>query len=140
VTAVEVWVMVVLPLRPFCASVAVIWHVPAVDEAVYVLVTWPEESVVPEEGLRLPHAAGGDPVVEKFTESPDTAWPLAAVTVAVIADVDVPSALSVEGFAATPTVTDAWLTTAEPDWLNLASFAVIVQDPTVFEAVYVLVS
>src|SRR5437016_6095046 len=47
-------VMMTDPLRPVFASLAVISQVPLVLDAMYATVTWPETSVVPEDGLSLP--------------------------------------------------------------------------------------
>src|SRR5713226_5388048 len=91
-----VWAMVVLPLRPPCASVAVTVHVPAVVEARYVMLEAPLAFVLLGLAVvKTPHAA--PPLVVKLTGSLRAADPLALMTVAVTVDVVRPSAGTLDG-------------------------------------------
>src|SRR5438309_2759859 len=104
VSAAAVWVMVAEPLWPVADSVAVTRHVPAVVEAVYVVVAWPLPLVVAVLGLTVPHEPGvlGLPTL-KVTMSPGTGLP-PWVTVAVTTEVLVPLAGMLDGLALTATL------------------------------------
>jgi hypothetical protein len=93
-----VCVMVVELLRPELASVAVTVQGAAVPDAVYVVMALPVLPVVTVLGVRLPQAVPED---VNATKSPETAPPLAVVTVAVTVEVLEPSAGTLEGLAVT---------------------------------------
>jgi hypothetical protein len=124
------------------ASVAVTVQVPAVVDAVYVVVATPLALVVAKVGLRVPHDA---PLMVNCTGSPDTAAPPGAgpaLTVAVTVEVVLPSAGMLAGLAETATTlagTGGGLLSWSMDVDTLlplpASVAVTVQNPTVVDAV-----
>ena len=106
----------------------------------YVVVTCPLASVVPDVDESGPQEPGllGD--VVKVTWSPVTATPDEFFTVAVIVEWVVPSGGTALGEAVTVTVLDGvvdrvWMIVALPDAPVAASVAVIVQLPDVFEVV-----
>src|SRR5216683_5706026 len=95
-----VWLMLVVPLLPSDASVAVIVQLPTVVEALYVTVAVPPAPVVAGLPVIVPQAA---PLPVKLTGSAGTGPPLEFLTVAVTLDVVVPSAGTLVGLAATVT-------------------------------------
>jgi hypothetical protein len=101
-------------------------------------VAWPLLLVVPEAGFIVPQV----PEATQFTVSPDTAVPPGFKTVAVNVEVLVPLAATVDAVDDTLTEFggDDCVIRAVPLPPLFASVAVIVQVPTVLDAVYVVVT
>jgi hypothetical protein len=97
-----VWVMSHVPLRPPFASRAVIVQVPTVIEAMYVSVSWPRPSVIPEVKASVPQEPTLLAVSVKSTASWATGDPL-DMTSAVTVEVELPSAGRLRGLAVTTT-------------------------------------
>src|SRR5947209_8660991 len=134
------WVIVVEPLPPEAAWVAVMVQNPVLVEAVYVTARLPFALVTPTDGPTVPHAPGV-PLSVNITGTPAIPAPVESRTVAVTVDVLIPSALIDDGFAVTATTMPCGtglrvcviVAAARPP--DAASVAVIVQNPTVVEAV-----
>jgi hypothetical protein len=73
--ATAVWVIAPLPANPPLASVAVTVQVPPTVDGVYVTVSPPLASVVPEVALRLPQEPVALAVVERLIRSPELPEP-----------------------------------------------------------------
>ncbi len=135
-----VWLIVVDAASPALASVAVTVQIPAVVEAVYVELSWPLALVVPEVGLRVPHAATGLPLVVRFTASVAVnGVPSDFLTATVTVEFWIMAAAMIEGLATTlieaaPVPVVCCEIVAEPV-PPLASVAVMVQNPAVVVAV-----
>jgi hypothetical protein len=137
-----VCVIVVEPLFPAEASVALTVQVPTVAEAEYVTVALPLESVMTvaeDPPFSLPHAA---PLDVKLTESLGTGPPPAPLTAAVTMDLAgvTLSAGMLVGLAVTVTVLAVGLVcvmVVDPPVALELSVAVMVQKPAALAALYV---
>jgi hypothetical protein len=131
-----VWATPAEPVLPALTSVAVTVQVPGVVEAVYVTLATPLALVVAVLELNVPHTLAA-PLIVKDTKSLATSFP---VTVALMAEVVLPSAAMLAGVAVTPVrlvAVPCCVITVEAVLPVPASVAVTVQKPAVVLDVYV---